>query len=300
MDTEPSGDPQPSLTHGLRAPGDEVEAVLQRALGLAEEEEWEAMAEFLRAELEAHPDDPYVLCWLGLAERELGLEGIAFERFKRALDQEPEDPVLLCTAGNAIAAFDDPDAEAALRTAALLAPDLAQARWMYGAYLIREGMLEDGLRELDAAVRLEPDDPVIHLERGVARLLSDELESAVHAFGRSAELAPDDGWPFVLLGLGWIELDELEEGSRALEEGARLRPDDLNAQVMAALALAAVGRDGVALEMLERARLHAEGVDEVLVLEVEERIEEGADSALRFLRSGIGPSSLRERAMERP
>jgi tetratricopeptide (TPR) repeat protein len=300
MDAESPGTPEPSRTRGLRVPGDEVDAVLQRALGLAEEEEWDAMADLLRSELEEHPDDPYILCWLGLAERELGLEGIAYERFKRALDQEPEDPVLLCTAGNAIAAFDDPDAEAALRTAALLAPDLPQARWMYGAYLIREGMLEDGLRELDAAVRLEPDDPVIHLERGVARLLSDELESAVHAFGRSAELAPEDGWPLVLLGLAWIELDELDEGSRALEEGARLRPDDLNAQVVAALALAAVGRDGVALEMLERARLHAEGVDEVLVLETEERIEEGAEAALRFLRSGIGPSSLRERAIERP
>ncbi len=288
------------MTSPRTAPGDEVEGILQRALALAEEGEWDEVAELLREELGDHPDDPYLLCWLGMAERELGLEGIAYERFKRALGSEPQDPVLLCTAGNALAAFDDPEAEAALRTAAMIAPELAQARWMYGAYLVREGMLEDGLRELDAALRLDPDDPVILLERGVARLLSDDLESAMHAFTRSAELAPDDGWAQILLGLTWCELDDVEEGARALDEGARLRPEDLEAQLIAALALAATGRDAEALEMLERARLHADEIDRELVLEVEERIEEGGEAALRFLRAGLGPSALRERSMVRP
>ena len=284
----------------MSRPSDAVEALLQKSLTRADEGEWEDVAEILREGLSDHPDDPYVLCWLGMAERELGLEGIAYERFRRALAQQPEDPVLLATAGNALAEFDDPEAELALRTAAMIAPELPQARWMYGAYLVRAGLVEKGVEELEAALRLDPEDPVIHLELGVARLLGDDLPGAAHWFGSSAELDPGDGWSLILLGLAWLELDELEEGARALEEGARLRPEDLDAQVLAALSLAAEGREGAALEMLERARLGAEGMDEALVFEVEERMEEGPSSALRFLRTSVGPSSLRERAMQRP
>jgi tetratricopeptide (TPR) repeat protein len=282
------------------APDDAIAEVLQRALDMAEDGEWDRVAETLREALEEHPDDAYVLCWLGMAERELDLDGVAFERFKRCLAQEPQDPVLLATVGNALAAFDDPEAEAALRTAALIAPELPQARWMYGAYLVREGMIEKGMEELEAALRLTPEDPVIHLERGVGWALSGEMESAAHAFGRSAELNPDDGWPLVLLGLAWLELDEVEEAVRALDGGARLRPEDLEAQLLAALALSVQGMEGEAMEMLERARLRAEGVDEGLVLQVEERMDEGPDSALRFLRATLAPSSFRERLMERP
>jgi tetratricopeptide (TPR) repeat protein len=285
---------------GRATPADEVEAILHRALGHAEDGEWDLAAEILRDALPDHGDDPYVLCWLGMAERELGLDGVAYERFKRALEGEPSDPVLLATAGNALAGFDDPAAEAALRTAAMTAPELPQDRWMYGAYLVREGMIREGMEELDAAAALDPEDPVIHLERGVGGVLGGDLEAASHAFGRSAELDPGDGWALVLQGLTWLELDELEEAVRALEDGARRRPDDLEAQLLAALALTATRREDEAVEMLERARLHAEGVDEALVLEVEERLEEGGDAALRFLRSTLAPASLRERAMQRP
>ena len=80
----------------------------------------------------------------GMAERELGLDGIAYERFKQCLAADPEDPFVLATAGTALASFDDPEAETALRAAALLAPDVPLARWMYGAYLTREGQVEQG------------------------------------------------------------------------------------------------------------------------------------------------------------
>jgi tetratricopeptide (TPR) repeat protein len=285
---------------GFTAPGDEVKAILARALAMAEDGEWEEAADLLRDALEEHGDDPHVLCWLGIAERELGLEGIAYERFKRALDHEPEDPVLLATAGNALAAFDDPAAEAALRTAAMVAPELPQARWMYGAYLVREGLLEKGMEELDAALRLDPDDPVINLERGVGWALAGDMDSATHAFGRSAELDPGEGWALVLLGLAWIELGEMEEAVRALDEGARLRPDDLEAQLLASLAMAAADRPDDAVEMVERARFHVGEGDRALLLQVEERLDEGPDAARRFLRGSLAPSALRERLMERP
>jgi tetratricopeptide (TPR) repeat protein len=285
---------------GPEGPGPEVEGVLARALGLAEELDWAGVAELLRDALSEHPDDPYVLCWLGMAERELGMEGVAYERFKRSLAANPRDPVLLATAGNALAAFDDPAAEAALRTAAILAPRLAQARWMYGAYLAREGMAAEGLDELDAALELNPDDPVIHTERGVALALLDRVSEASAAMERALEADPEDGWAIVLLGLLRLEDGDVESAASLLDEGARLRPDDVEAQLLAALSLAGSGLDARALEMLERGRLGADGADRVLAAAVEECLEEGPRAALRLLRESMGPSALRERLLVRP
>lgn len=282
------------------APSDEVEAILQQAFARAEDAEWDDAAELLRGGLADHPDDPYLLCWLGIAERELGMEGVAYERFKRALAREPSDPALVAVAGNALAAFDDPEAEAALRIAAMTAPEFARGRWMYGAYLAREGMLEEALVELNAAVELAPDEPVVHLERGVAHALAQDHESAAFAFASAAELDREDGWSRILLGLVQFELGDTGDAAGTLEEGARLRPEDLDAQLLSAMTLQATGWEDRAFEMLERARLQAGAGDQALILETEERMEEGAQACLRLLKGTLVPSSLRERLVQRP
>lgn len=284
----------------FQAPSDEVEETLQKALVRAEDGEWDEAAQILREALESAPDDPYVLCWLGVVERELGLPGIAYERFKRALAQEPTDPVLLATAGTALAAFDDPAAEAALRTAAMTAPESAQARWRYGAYLAREGMADEALEELDAAVALAPEEAVVHLERGVARCLANDLPGAAISLTRAVELDPGEGWAAILLGLVQLEIDDREEAARMLEEGARLRPYDVEAQLLAALALGMEGGEDRAFEMLERARIRGDEPDRALLLEVEARIEEGSEACLKLLHGSMGPSALRERLTTRP
>jgi tetratricopeptide (TPR) repeat protein len=279
---------------------DVVEGVLQTAFLYAEDGAWDQAAEVMRDALESDPEDPYLLCSLGLAERELGMDGIAYERFKQVLATKSEDALLLATVGTAIAAFDDPSAEPALRTAALLAPNLPQARWMYGAYLSREGMVDKALEELAAAAELDPEDPMIPLEQGVAQAFGGDFESAYLSFARSVELEPRNGWGFVLLGLAALQSGDLEESCPALEEGARVCPDDLEAQLLAALALRATGWKERAFEMLERGRFAAEGSDPSLVEQAEEQMEMGPQAALEFLEDSLGPSSFRQRLMERP
>jgi hypothetical protein len=117
-------------------------------LELGEEERWEEMATLLAETLEEEEDDPYLLCWLGVAEGELGNDGAAYDAFRRCVELEPSDPNILALAGAGLAEFDDPDAETALRAAALSAPDLPLARLNYGAYLARAGMHEEALEQL--------------------------------------------------------------------------------------------------------------------------------------------------------
>jgi len=278
----------------------ELEQLLRRTLDLGDEGDWEGVADLLRQHLADFESEPAVHCWLGVAERELGLDSIAYERFKRALALGPEDPHILATAGNGIAAFDDPDAEQALRTAALMAPEVAVARLLYGAFLAREGFLEDALRELDAARALEPEDAQIAYEQGVARYLGGDLEGAADAVGDAVAFDPEDGWARVVFGLLLLESGRPDESAGELAEAARIVPEDVEAQAAAALAACAIGADDLAWEMLERARVRAVSGDQDLIEAVEERLELGAEAAQRFLAEDLGPDMLRERIRQRP
>jgi tetratricopeptide (TPR) repeat protein len=278
----------------------EAEELLARAHALADEGDWEGMATVLRDNLTDFDDDPAVHCWLGVAERELGLPGIAYERFKRALALEPMDPYVLATAGNGVAAFDDPDAERALRVAALTAPHVALARLLYGAYLAREGFLEEGVAELRAAREIDPDDPQIAYELGVAHALAGHHDEALDALSDAVRMSPDDGWVRVVFGLLLLEAGRSEEAAGELISGARISEDDVDAQLAAALAAAAIGQDGVAYEMLERARLGAMADDLAFVTSVEDRIDAGPEAAAALLHEDFGPDIVRSRLQERP
>jgi tetratricopeptide (TPR) repeat protein len=277
-----------------------MDDLLQRVLGLGEEGDWEGMAQALQEALEGDPDDPTLLCWLGVAEREMGFSGSAYDRFKAALAGEPEDPHILATVGTGLAQFDDPDAEAALRSAAVMAPELALARWMYGAYLSREGLLEEALLELEAAASLAPDDATVAFELGVAFALKEEMEKALDAMTRAVDLDPEGGWALVVMGLVEAELGLLEEAVRDLSAGARIRADDVEAQLLAALAAAAAGQEDLAHEMLERGRQGAEGGDLPLLEMVEHQLYEGGSESEGLLRKEVLPGALRERLMTRP
>lgn len=277
---------------------EDVEAVLQRALALGEEGRWEEMAKLLAKALQDSPDDPYLLGWLGVAEQELGNDGAAYDYFRRCLAQNPMDPHLLAMAGSGLAAFDDPDAEAALRTAALTGPDIPTTRLQYGAYLARSGVYEEALEHLRAAAALAPDDPTVYGELGVALALKGDLDAAIAEMEKALELAPDDAWTRLLLGLLHTELGNLEEAAEALIQAAEELENDAEAHILAALAAAAVGWDDAAHDAISRAALVAEGDDVELLDEAEERVVAGRKAARAFLLETVAPSVLRERLAE--
>ncbi|HEU0015917.1 MAG TPA: tetratricopeptide repeat protein [Longimicrobium sp.] len=280
-------------------PADEVEALAAEAASLGEQERWDEARSLLADALERFPDAAPLLCWAGLAAQRLDEDGEAYELFRRCLAQDPQDPFVLAAAGSGVAAYDDPAAESALRLAALTAPDFAFARAAYGAYLAREGLFADAVRELEAARDLEPGAPGARTELAIAYLLGgrgaqgiDELEEALSASG-------GDSWVRGLLGMALVDAGRGEEGAEQLHAAAEERPEDVEVQLLAALAMAAQGWEDQAWQALARAEDMAAGADRELLGEVEERLEAGADAAERFLREDIGPSLLRERLLQR-
>ncbi len=276
----------------------DVEAVLRQALELGEQGRWQEMASLLSESLEREQDDPYLLCWLGVAEGELGNDGAAYEAFRRCVDQDPSDPHVLALAGSGLAQFDDPDAETALRAAALSAPDLPLARLNYGAYLSRAGMYDEALEQLAAARELTPEDPVVRAELGAAHVLRGDPAAGVDELEQALALAPEDSWTRVLYGLVLLELERAEEAAEELVRAAREREHDAESIVLGALAAGIQGWEDAAEDLLARAEYAAEGADVQLLQEAESALRAGEEATRRLLRSTVAPSALRERLQQ--
>jgi len=274
----------------------DIQEVLDQAMDLGDEGRWEEAARLLaETQQELQEDDPHVLCWLGLAERELDNEGAAYDAFKRCLATNPLDPHVLSLAGAGLAWFDDPDAEAALRAAALTGPDIPLTRLQYGAYLAREGLFDEALEHLRAALSLAPDDPVMHEELGNALAMKGDLAGAAASFEAALELQEEDSWTRLLVGLVYLELGRVEEGAEAVVRAASERPEDGEAQAVAALSAAAAGWDDAAQDALARAELAADPPSTELMAEIEERIAAGPEAARTLLVDTLAPSILHDR-----
>ncbi|MFW5947776.1 MAG: tetratricopeptide repeat protein [Gemmatimonadota bacterium] len=276
----------------------DVETVLREALELGEEGRWEEMAKLLADALDEIEDDPYLLCWLGVAAGELGNDGTAYEAFRRCVEQEPSDPHVLALAGSGLAQFDDPDAETALRAAALSAPDLPLARLNYGAFLSRAGMHDEALEQLRAARDLSPDDPVVRAELGAAHVLRGAPSDGVAELEEALALAPDDSWTRVLYGLVLLEVDRTDEAAEELVRAGLEREHDAEAIILGALAAAAQGWADAAEDLLARSEFVAGGADIRMIEEAGSAIHTGPDAAARMLRTAAAPSALRERLQQ--
>ena len=276
----------------------DVDSVLRGALELGEEGRWEEMAVLLGEALDDAEDDPFLLCWLGVAESELGNDGAAYEAFRRCIDQDPTDPHVLSLAGSGLAEFDDPDAEAALRAAALSAPDLPMARLNYGAFLSRAGMFDEAFEQLNAARELTPADPIVRAELGAAHVLRGSPAESLGELEEALALAPDDSWTRLLYGLVLVELDRFEDAAEELVRAAQERDHDAEALVIGALAAAVAAWENPAEDLLARAEYAVEGVDVRMLEEAEAAVRGGPESARRMLQGTVGPTALRERLQQ--
>jgi protein O-GlcNAc transferase len=275
-----------------------AEAVAE-AQGLGDQERWQEARELLATTLEEQGEDALLLTWLGLAAERLGEDGEAYERFRHALSLDPQDPFVLAAAGSGIANLDDPAAEPALRLAALTAPGFPFARAAYGAYLAREGMIDEAVTELEAARRLAPDDPGPRTELGIALLLAGRREEGVAMLEEALGHASDDSWLRALLGVALALGERGEEGAELLHQAAGEREEDVEVQLLAALAMAAEGWEDPAWEAVARAEAWADGSDRETIAEVEECLGLGPEAAADLLRADLGPSLLRERLRQR-
>jgi predicted Zn-dependent protease len=272
----------------------DLEGSLLEATRLVEEDrEDEALQMLLDLERE-HSDVPTLLCMIGALAEQSGAAGMAVDYFRRCLALEPSEPQLLMTAGAGLAGSGDPAAEPALRAAALLAPDMAAARMHYGIYLVRTGLLEEGLAELDAARELEPENPTIARETGIAHLLGGQLARAVEQLEGATAALPDDPELGLLFALALVQAGDAAAAAEHLHPLGAAHPEHVDSQVVLALTAALQGWEDEAWLALSRAEA-SESVDPALLREIEEALEEGEDALQGLLTDHVAPLLLRER-----
>ena len=285
--------------HQGKLTASERDDVLREVVGLGEAERWEEAIALLAQLERTFSEDPAVLCMLGVAAREVGTDGQAYEYFRRCLAQEPADPTLLVTAGTGLAALDDPDAERVLRLAALAAPEFAPARVAYGAYLGREGMFELAVEELRAARDLDPESLPVRRELAVAFLRAGQTNQALAELEDALAGEAADSEVRFLYGLALLEKGRHGEGAEEVLRAAAELIAEFDVQLTAALASAAEGWMEAAWDSLARAEL-APAAEAPLLREAEDVIASGAAAARRFLRSELLPSVLHNRLLSRP
>jgi predicted Zn-dependent protease len=280
------------------AADDPLQARLAEASALGDQGEWDAALQILVGLESDHPDDAVLMCMIGVAARESGADGMAYDFFRRCVALEPTDPVLLTTAGMGIASSDDPDAERVLRLAAIAAPSILDTRRNYGIFLARHGLYETAIDELEAARALDPADIHVRFELGVAYFLGGRTDEGLEQLGEALGRDESDPWEQALYGLALAESDRLEESAEQLHAASVVLVDDWEIQAAAALAAAAVEWVDASWDALSRADL-SDGADQALLREVEERLEQGPEPAREFLREEVAAPLLRERLRDR-
>jgi Flp pilus assembly protein TadD len=279
--------------------GTDLSDWLEAAFRHSEEGRWDEVFRILRdAEVE-YPEDPGLLCMLGVASDQAEVGGLAYEYYRRSLAGQPTDPIVLVQLGAGLARYDDPEAEGVLRLAALSAPGMAAARLEYGAFLAREGMTELALEELSAARELAPEDPRVGREMSVALLLAGRSDEGADELERSLSIDPDEGEVLLLHGLALIQATRVDEAAEELYRAAEMLVEDGEAQLLSALACATQEWWDQAWDALARADQAPRQPPAEVTREVEDALEGGAGESRSLLEEHLGPSILRERLLER-
>ncbi len=280
---------------GMKELPDEIDDRLLEASRLAEDGDESAALELLLSLEPSHAENATLMCMIGVVAGHNGADGMAGDYFRRCLALEPIDPELLLRAGAGLAALDDPEAEAALRSAALLAPDRAEARMHYGAYLVRAGMVETGLIELDAARALDPDSAETRRALGIARLLTSRVPEALDELEEAVSLDAEDPELRFLYGLALIQDRDIARAAEEMYPLGESLATSGEVQAILSLLFAAAGWEEEAWVAFSRAEEAAEQLDQAVLSEIEDALA-GDEEALRaLLEDELAATALRER-----
>ena len=153
--------------------------------------------------IEKNPDDAEVKAEahyrIGAMANELGNSSFAADRFRAALKENAAHP----------------DAKRALATHHV----------NRGAAARTQGRIADARRELEAAVRVDPDSAVAHLELGRTYEAEDRLDDAVRAYEAAAQATPSNIDVHLALGHAYLATQRYDRAITELIAALAGNPD---------------------------------------------------------------------------
>jgi tetratricopeptide (TPR) repeat protein len=205
-----------------------------RALWEAESPErgWAHVEAVLAAVLEAHPDHPRALHYLGFVRLSAGRWDAALEAFRRRLAKEPGNPRALLQAGRLLVRRQEfAEAESSLLGAFAGLPEGDPERASVLEGLLAIGAAHGTARRFSDAERvfrrlaeLDPSGADHRVFLGLSLRRLGRYEEAEAAYREAADLAPFDGVPANELGLLFLGSGRPEEARKAFEDSAARDP----------------------------------------------------------------------------
>jgi adenylate cyclase len=149
----------------------------------------------------------------------------------------------------------------AAEKALTLDPSLAEAHAAKGRVLASQGRVDEGLAELEEALRLDPDSYDVRIALAVTCHRLDHYQAAIEHYERAAQLLPSDFYCLSLATMSYMALKRHDDADSAwrralerIEKEIALRPDNAGALVHGAVALAYLGEKERAKQWASRAQ----------------------------------------------
>ena len=186
----------------------------------------------VRAVLSDRPEHPDALHLLGVIALHRGHERPAAELLGRAVAIDPNHAAIHSDLGNALHACGELDeALRAFSTATRLAPDVAHLHFNLGNALNVKGRPEAALPAYHKAIEIEPGNPVFHNNLGNTLQELQRLDDAAQALERAVALEPRYVDAHYNLGLVHEARDDFEAAIGAYRKVLALEPGHLEAQL---------------------------------------------------------------------
>jgi tetratricopeptide (TPR) repeat protein len=270
---------QRSYDGALRWNARDVTALSGRGYVVLQRGRFDAAIADFEAALRIDPRFQDALRFLGLTYSDKGDRAKAEEAFARAIEADPKDPWpimiramsaarngererALADAARALALTGPQSSDALLVRGAVyyfledldkaridvdasirLNPDNGQAHQMLSRILIRNGRLDEAQRALEASARLLPNDATVMLQRGLIALARRDFAAAQREFNRSLEINDAFAEPFAVRGQA-LEGQGLTSAAladyRTAEGKLAIDPDGRRAKALARERIAAL------------------------------------------------------------
>jgi tetratricopeptide (TPR) repeat protein len=189
----------------------------------------EAVPIFTR-HLEMVPDDQQTLVQIGKCYIDMGRLDEAETTLRKALSLG-EDAVGFHNLGVVMQRLDRPsEAEVSYRRAVALGPNLAGARNNLAALLASRGQLDDAVRYLNEAIRLDATDASAYANMAAVRLQQNAISDAIHYARLAIDLQPRHADAHVNLGVALARAGDLKAAEQAFAAALAINPRQENAR----------------------------------------------------------------------
>jgi tetratricopeptide (TPR) repeat protein len=128
-------------------------------------------------------------------------------------------------------------------TAALAASNEAIKRNNFGAELVKQGRLDEAVKEFQSAVQADPQYAAAHLNLAFTYDRIGRADEAIVAYKKAAELDPSNGTTLNNLGVLYMKKEMYDEAIAALDRG--LKADQANVTLQKNLEIAKKNRDNM-------------------------------------------------------